>query len=90
MKNVVFIGKMVAALSGCIRNTERTKQEERFVNPLFYKQLIPISSTARETYLTPNSLKFSNAVLYKENDVDKTDGQRKNVFCWKINKIMLF
>lgn len=46
---------------------------DRFVNPLFYEQLIPLSSIARETYLTPTSLKSSNSPIYREND-DYKDG----------------
>ena len=46
-------------------------KEEKFINPLFYKPLIPISSIARESYLTPHSLKFSNSSTYKKNDDHK-------------------
>ena len=56
-------------------------QEEKFVNLLFYKPLIPISSIARETYLTPKSLKFSNSILYKKGDTH-ADG-------WTIQKCFL-
>ena len=32
------------------------EKEERFVNPLFYETLYPISQTVRETWLTPTKI----------------------------------
>lgn len=36
-------------------------KKETFVNPLFYEKLEAVSTNARDTYLTPNSLVFSNS-----------------------------
>ena len=65
MKKVALICGLIALMTTSCSLFDRG---EKFVNPLFYKPLIPISSIARETYLTPNSLKFSNSPTYKKNN----------------------
>ena len=65
MKKVALICVLIALMTTSCSLFDRG---EKFVNPLFYKPLIPISSIARETYLTPNSLKFSNSPTYKKNN----------------------
>ena len=65
MKKVALICVLIALMTISCSLFDRG---EKFVNPLFYKPLIPISSIARETYLTPNSLKFSNSPTYKKNN----------------------
>ena len=70
MKKVLFACMAVLLITtACSLFTQN--KEEKFVNPLFYKPLIPISSIARESYLTPHSLKFSNSSTYKKNDDHK-------------------
>ena len=64
----IFLACVVIALMTTSCALFNQNKEERFVNPLFYKRLIPISSIARETYLTPHSLKFSNSILYSSHD----------------------
>jgi len=70
MKKICFICTIIILITSAC-NLFTPNNEEKFVNPLFYKQLIPISSIARETYLTPNSLKFSNSTLYSVHDNHK-------------------
>ncbi len=43
--------------------------KEKFVNPLFYKKLSPISKNARTTFLTPTSLTYLD--LYNKEVVEK-------------------
>ena len=65
MKKVALICGLIALMTTSCSLFDRG---EKFVNPIFYKPLIPISSIARETYLTPDSLKFSNTPIYKKNN----------------------
>ena len=70
MKKVALICGLIAlTTASCVLFNQH--KEEKFVNPLFYNPLIPISSIARETYLSPNSLKFSNSPVYKKDDNHK-------------------
>ena len=76
MKKVLWVILSVLFIAGCSLRTESEK-EEKFVNPLFYKQLSPLSSNSRETFLTPNSLRYSNSVIHKDGDNYK-DGWTTN------------
>ena len=44
------------------------EKEEKFVKPLFYKQLAPFAVGSRETYLTPTSMKYSNSIIHTKDD----------------------
>ena len=57
MKKVLWVILSVLFIAGCSLRTESEK-EEKFVNPLFYKTLYPLTSMAWETKLTP-TLKIS-------------------------------
>ncbi len=43
--------------------------EERFVNPMFYNKLAPLSNGERVTYLTPTQHKYSNSLSYEDGDI---------------------
>ena len=53
---------LILLLTGCTFQS----QEERFVNPIFYKTLYPISKTVRETKLTPTKI-YTKSVISEEN-----------------------
>ena len=67
MRKVVLICGLIALIIGCLSWFYQNK-EEKFVNPLFYKQLAPFAVGSRETYLTPTSMKYSNSIIHTEND----------------------
>lgn len=69
MKKFWIFGVIVLMTTSCTLFNQ--SKEEKFINPLFYKPLIPISSIARETYVTPLNLKFSNSSVYKKDDSHK-------------------
>ena len=50
MRKVVLICGLIALIIGCLSWFYQNK-EEKFVNPLFYKQLAPFAVGSRETYL---------------------------------------
>ena len=54
MRKAVFIFGVIALMSTSCALFNQNK-EEKFVNPLFYKKLSPISRGARPTFLTPTS-----------------------------------
>ena len=58
---IVFL---VCLTFGCAN--EKLKQDETFKNPIFYKQLEPISKISRETFLTPTSIRYSNEPFYQK------------------------
>ena len=68
MKKVLFCTMVVWATAACSLFGPR---EEKFVNPLFYKQILPASRNAREMFLTPTMLMYSNSVIYTKNDTHK-------------------
>ena len=70
MRKGVWVFGVIALMTTSCALFHQNK-EEKFVNLLFYNPLIPISSIARETYLSPNSLKFSNSPFYKKDDNHK-------------------
>ena len=51
-----------------VQSTEEAGADEKFVNPLFYERLVPISRGGRETFLTPTRLKYSNTLVYRSDD----------------------
>ena len=55
MKKSLWIGLSLLFIAGCSFQAESEK-EEKFVNPLFYKQLSPLSS---------NSCFINNYLLYR-------------------------
>ena len=74
---------LIAGYSGFVRAEEAQKSvpeapevqsakeagaDEKFVNPLFYERLVPISRGGRETFLTPTRLKYSNTLVYQDDD----------------------
>ena len=59
-KGVLVFGVIALMTTSCVLFHQN--KEEKFV---------PISSIARETYLSPNSLKFSNSPVYKKDDNHK-------------------
>lgn len=52
-----FLCLIVLLLSACTG----AAQEQKFVNPLFYEKLEPVSGRSWVTYLTPTQFKKSNA-----------------------------
>lgn len=58
MKKSIFILFLIF-LSGCSGQA----QEQRFVNPLFYETLEPISTTAWQTKLTPTQAIITNTKI---------------------------
>ena len=63
MKKSLWVILSVLFVVGCSFQAG-SKNEEKFVNPLFYKQLVPIYSNSHETFLTPNSQIYSNSIVY--------------------------
>ena len=53
---------LISLLAGCTFQS----REERFVNPLFYKTLYPISNHEVETRLTPTKI-YTESVIPEEN-----------------------
>ena len=76
MKKVLWVILSVLFIAGCSFQAESEK-EEKFVNPLFYKQLSPLSSNSHETFLTPNSQTYSNSIVYIKG-ADHKDGWTTN------------
>ena len=63
MKKSLWVILSVLFVVGCSFQAG-SKKEEKFVNSLFYKQLVPIYSNSHETFLTPNSQIYSNSIVY--------------------------
>ena len=76
MKKVLCIGLSLLFIAGCSLR-DGSKKEEKFVNSLFYKQLVPIYSNSHETFLTPNSQTYSNSIVYIKG-ADHKDGWTTN------------
>ena len=57
---------IILLISACSMFNQNNK--EKFVNPLFYKQLSPFALGSRETYLTPTSKKYSNSIIHTKED----------------------
>ena len=60
MKNWFKIFVILGLLPLFFACTTNDKQEEKFVNPIFYKTMEPVSKTAWQTTITPNSHSVSN------------------------------
>lgn len=63
-----FLACVIIALMTTSCALFNQNKEERFVNPLFYKQLAPFALGSRETYLTPTSMKYSNSIIHTQDD----------------------
>ncbi len=67
MKKVLFACMAVLLITtACSLFTQN--KEEKFVNPLFYKQLAPFAVGSKETYLTPTSMTYSNSIIHTKDD----------------------
>ncbi len=51
-----------------IAENAKISTEERFVNPIFYNKLAPLSMNERVTYLTPTQYKYSNSLPNEQDD----------------------
>ena len=60
MKNWFKIFVILGLLPLFFACTTNDKQEEKFVNPIFYKTMEPVSKTAWQTIITPKSHSVSN------------------------------
>ena len=60
MKIWVKIFVILGLLPTFFACTTNDKQEEKFVNPIFYETMEPVSSTAWQTVITPKSHSVSN------------------------------
>ena len=60
MKNWFKIFVILGLLPLFFACTTNDKQEEKFVNPIFYKTMEPVSKTAWQTTITPNSHSSNN------------------------------
>ena len=60
MKILVKIFVILGLLPMIFACDTNDKQEEKFVNPIFYKTMEPVSSTAWQTIITPTSHSVSN------------------------------
>ena len=58
MKKVIFL--FIGILSSCV------SREEKFVNPMFYKTMEPISKMVWQTRLTPTKMHVDNGYGYSE------------------------
>ena len=68
MKNLVKIFAVLGLLPLFFACTTNNKQEEKFVNPIFYETLEPYSAVASCAKLTPTTLYWSSYIRY---DCDK-------------------
>ena len=67
MKKVLFACMAVLLITTACSLFNQNK-EEKFVNPLFYKQLAPFALGSKETYLTPTSMRYSNSNIHTGED----------------------
>ena len=58
MKKIIFL--FIGILSSCV------SREEKFVNPMFYKTMEPISKMVWQTRLTPTKMHVDNGYGYSE------------------------
>ena len=67
MKKIALICGLIAlTTTSCVLFNQN--KEEKFVNPLFYKQLAPFALGSKETYLTPTSMRYSNSNIHTGED----------------------
>mgnify|MGYP005805501429 CR=1 FL=1 len=70
MKKVDLLCGLIALMTtSCVLFNQN--KEEKFVNPLFYKQLAPFALGSKETYLTPTSMRYSNSIIHTKDDKHK-------------------
>ena len=69
MKKFWIFGVIALMTTSCVLFNQN--KEEKFVNPLFYKQLAPFALGSRETYLTPTSKRYSNSIIHTKDDTHK-------------------
>ena len=67
MRNSVWVFCVIALMSASCALFHQNK-EEKFVNPVFYKQLEPFALGSKETYLTPTSMRYSNSNIHTGKD----------------------
>jgi len=70
MRNFVLILGLLLTLSNCSYSKSLSVKQQKFVNPIFYQPLEPLSITVGWTYLTPNTIDFRTPL--DKNIVDST------------------
>ena len=76
-----FLIVLCTLLTACSLFQEK---EERFVNPLFYETLYPISQTVRETRLTPTKI-YSKSIISEEECNLLKNTERELIFSCEYN-----